>query len=84
MPKFMLSSEEINSNGGFSFVKKLLDGNVRMKDWDAELPAARNSWSIKCQNFFFSTFLTTQPYHRFKAYIFSFLSQKTADFSLFC
>lgn len=43
MPKFMLSSEEINSNGGFSFVKKLLDGNVRMKDWDAELPAARNS-----------------------------------------
>jgi len=43
MPKFMLSSEEINSNGGFSFVKKRLNGNVRMKDWDAELPAARNS-----------------------------------------
>jgi len=43
MPKFMLSSEEINSNGGFSFVKKLLDGNVRMKDWFVELPAAHNS-----------------------------------------
>ena len=43
MFKFMLSSEEINSNGGFSFVKKMLDGNIRMKDWDVELPAARNS-----------------------------------------
>jgi len=43
MFKLMLSSEEINSNGGFSFVKKLLGGNIRMKDWDVELPAARNS-----------------------------------------
>ena len=39
----MLSSEKINSNGGVSFVKKLLDGNIRMKDWDTELPLARNS-----------------------------------------
>jgi hypothetical protein len=39
----MQSSEEINSNGGLSFVKKQLDGNAHMKDWDAELPAAPNS-----------------------------------------
>jgi len=39
----MQSSEEINSNGGFSFVKKLLDGNAHTKDWDAALPAAPNS-----------------------------------------
>ncbi|MGI6356771.1 MAG: IS1380 family transposase [Lentisphaeria bacterium] len=39
----MQGSEEINSNGGLSFVKRLLDGNARMKDWDAELPAAANS-----------------------------------------
>ncbi|MFA6814944.1 MAG: hypothetical protein WCS73_01445 [Lentisphaeria bacterium] len=43
MFKFMLSSEEINSNGGFSFIKKLFDGNVRMKDWDAELPSGTQS-----------------------------------------
>ncbi|NLG13745.1 MAG: hypothetical protein GX561_06015, partial [Lentisphaerae bacterium] len=41
--KFMQGSEEINSNGGFSLVKKQLDGNKRMKDWDAKLPAAPNS-----------------------------------------
>ncbi|MGI6355922.1 MAG: IS1380 family transposase [Lentisphaeria bacterium] len=39
----MQGSEEINSNGGFSFVKKQLDGNAHMKDWDAALPAAPNS-----------------------------------------
>jgi len=39
----MQSSEEINSNGGFSFVKKLLDGNAHTKNWDAALPAAPNS-----------------------------------------
>ena len=43
MIKLMQGSEEINSNGGLSFVKRLLDGNARMKDWDAELPAAANS-----------------------------------------
>ena len=43
MLKLMQGSEEINSNGGLSFVKRLLDGNARMKDWDAELPAAANS-----------------------------------------
>src|SRR5574344_1702043 len=43
MIKLMQGSEEINSNGGFSLVKKQLDGNIRMKDWDAELPAAPNS-----------------------------------------
>ena len=37
------SSEEINSNGGFSFIKKLLDGNSGMRMWDSLLPAARNS-----------------------------------------
>ena len=41
--KFMQGAEEINSNGGFSLVKKQLDGNIRMKDWDAELPVAPNS-----------------------------------------
>ena len=43
MIKLMQGSEEINSNGGLYFVKRLLDGNARMKDWDAELPAAANS-----------------------------------------
>ncbi|NMA46917.1 MAG: hypothetical protein GX945_10190 [Lentisphaerae bacterium] len=43
MMKLMQSSEAINSNGVFSLVKKQLDGNVRMKDWDAGLPAALNS-----------------------------------------
>jgi hypothetical protein len=43
MMKLMQSSEAINSNGVFPLVKKQLDGNVRMKDWDAELPAAPNS-----------------------------------------
>jgi hypothetical protein len=43
MLKLMQGSEEINSNGGFSFVKKQLDGNAHMKDWDAALPAAPNS-----------------------------------------
>ncbi len=41
--KFMQGSEEVNSNGGFSLVKKQLDGNIRMKDWDSKLPAAPNS-----------------------------------------
>ena len=39
----MQGSEEINSNSGLSFVKRLLGGNARMKDWDAELPEAANS-----------------------------------------
>ena len=43
MYKLIQSSEEINSNGGFSFVKKLLDGNGGMPLWDTLLPAARNS-----------------------------------------
>ena len=43
MYKFIQGSEEINSNGGFSFVKKLLDGNSGMPRWDILLPAARNS-----------------------------------------
>ena len=30
MIKLMQGSEEINSNGGLSFVKRLLDGNARM------------------------------------------------------
>ncbi len=43
MYKFIQSSEEINSNGGFSFIKKLLDGNCGMPLRDSHLPAARNS-----------------------------------------
>ena len=43
MYNFIQSSEEINSNGGFSFVKKLLDGNSGMPLRDVLLPAARNS-----------------------------------------
>ena len=43
MYKFIQSSEEINSNGGFSFIKKLLDGNSGMPQWEILLPAARNS-----------------------------------------
>ena len=50
MIKLMQSSEEINSNGGFSFVKKLLDGNAHTKNWDAALPAAPNSWLFDIRN----------------------------------
>lgn len=39
MMKLMQSSEAINSNSGFSLVQELLDGNARMKDWDADLLA---------------------------------------------
>jgi hypothetical protein len=46
--KFMQGSEEINSNGGFSLVKKQLDGNIRMKDWDAKLPTLPNSGYSSC------------------------------------
>ena len=43
MYKFIQSSEEINSNGGFSFINKLLNDNKGMDCWDSLLPAARNS-----------------------------------------
>ena len=43
MYKFIQSSEEINSNGGFSFINKLLNGNKGMACWERLLPAARNS-----------------------------------------
>ena len=43
MIKFMQSSEEINSNGGFSFVKKLLDSNSGMSLWDLSLGAKANA-----------------------------------------
>ena len=47
--KFILSSEEINSNGGFSFIKRLLDFNQGMSIWDRLLPSARNSrYSTSC------------------------------------
>ena len=50
MLKFMQSSEEINSNGGFSFVKKLLDSNSGMSLWDLSLGARHNAsystWGI--------------------------------------
>lgn len=49
MIKFMQSSEEINSNGGFSFVKRLLDSNQGMSRWDRELGARANaSYSTSC------------------------------------
>ncbi len=44
MIKLTQGSEEINSSGGLSFVKRLLDENARMKDWDAELPARVRSF----------------------------------------
>ena len=37
MYKFIQISEEINSNGGFSFIKMLLDGNRGMPLWDSLL-----------------------------------------------
>ncbi len=43
MYKFIQSSEEVNSNGGFSFINKLLNGNKGMDCWDSLLPEARNS-----------------------------------------
>jgi hypothetical protein len=43
MMEFMHSPEENQPEWRFSLVKKLLDGNIRMKDWDAELPVAPNS-----------------------------------------
>ncbi len=43
MRQFIQSSEEINSNGGFSFINKLLNDNKGMDCWDSLLPAARNS-----------------------------------------
>ena len=43
MYKFIQSSEEINSNGGYSFINKLLNDNKGMDCWDSLLPAARNS-----------------------------------------
>ena len=43
MLKFMQSSEEINSNGGFSFVKKLLDSNSGMSLWNQAVGAKANA-----------------------------------------
>ncbi len=43
MLKFIQSSEDINSNGGFSFIGRLLDSNKAMALWDRLLSAARNS-----------------------------------------
>ena len=43
MYKFIQSSEEINSNSGFSFINKLLNGNKGMACRERLLPAARNS-----------------------------------------
>ena len=43
MIKFMQSAEEINSNGGFSFVKRLLDSNPGMSLWDLSLGAKANA-----------------------------------------
>ena len=39
----MQSSEEINSNGGFSFVKRMLDSNPAMSLWDLSLGAKANA-----------------------------------------
>lgn len=41
--QFMLSYEEINSNSGFSFEKKLLESRVF---WGAELPAGREGYMV--------------------------------------
>lgn len=43
MLKFMQSSEEINSNGGFSFIKRLLDSNSGMSRWDQAFGAKANA-----------------------------------------
>ncbi len=43
MIKFSLSSEEINSNGGLSIVKRLLDLNPGMALWDSKLAARHNA-----------------------------------------
>ena len=43
MIKFSLSSEEINSNGGFSIVRRLLDLNPGMALWDSKLAARHNA-----------------------------------------
>ena len=43
MIKFMQSSEEINSNGEFSFVKRLLYSNQGISQWDRELGARANA-----------------------------------------
>ena len=43
MLKLMQGSEEINSNGGFSFVKKLLDSNEGMAGWDRKHGARHNA-----------------------------------------
>jgi len=43
MIKFTLSSEEISSNAGFSFVKRLLDSNSGMGLWDSQLGARFNA-----------------------------------------
>ena len=43
MLKFTQSSEDINSNGGFSFIGRLLDSNKAMELWDRLLPAKHNS-----------------------------------------
>ena len=49
MLKLMQGSEEINSNGGFSFVKRLLDSNTGMAQWDKMLGARHNaSYSTSC------------------------------------
>ena len=39
----MQSFEEINSNGGFSFVKRVLDSNAGMSQWDLALGARGNA-----------------------------------------
>ena len=43
MMKFTQSSENINSNGGFSLVSRLLDRNEGMSLWDKYLPSRHNS-----------------------------------------
>jgi len=43
MLKFMRSSENINSNGGFSFVQRILDGNKEMQQWDVRHRARWNA-----------------------------------------
>jgi len=43
MLKIMQGSEEINSNGGFSFVKRLLDSNEGISQWDQALGAKANA-----------------------------------------
>ena len=43
MLKFIQSSENINSNGGFSLVCRLLDHNDGMLLWDQVFPARHNS-----------------------------------------